>query len=156
MTRVLVCVPVNEEQAAQIADGRALAGPLQAFSVTAELLDAFGLQPADDEPAEYAALLMAGLWALQHYGRRLVVTAQVPGTLLAPGAETANGGLSLSELAARSVEAWFADESDVPSDLVARQISGLGLDEAWETDAVQRLHAEHDLLWHSVVELGKD
>lgn len=155
MARVLVCVPVDDEQAARIASGETLAGPLQVFTVTPELLDTFGLQPVDDEPAEYAALLLAALWGLLRHGRRLVLTAQVPRSAVDAGAESANGGCSLAELPAKAVEAWFADEPDAPLAEVAQQVAGLDLDEAWEHQAVQELHKEHDLLWHSVVELGK-
>lgn len=156
MARVLVCVPVDDRQAAQLADGQALEGPLQVFTVTAELLETFGLQASDDEPAEYAALLLAGLWALLRHGRRLVLTTQLASTRLDVGAESANGGRTLRNLAPSEVEAWFDDEPTTPIAEVADQIAGLELDDAWEHPAVQRLHAEHDLLWHSVVELRKD
>lgn len=155
MARVLVCVPVDDEQVARIARGEALVGPLQVFTVTPELLDTFGLQPVDDEPAEYAALLLAALWGLLRHGRRLVLTAQVPKNAMDAGEESANGGRSLAQLPANAVEAWFADEPGTPIAEVAQQVAGLDLDEAWEHQAVQELHKDHDLLWHSVVELGK-
>lgn len=156
VARALVCIPVDDVQLARIAVGQSLAGPLQVFTVTDELLDTFGLQPADDEPAEYAALLLAGLWSLLQHGRRVVLTAQVPQNQLDAGAETANGGRCLDGLSAADVEAWFADEPGVPIAELAAKLAGLSLDQAWEQPSVQQLFREHELLWHSVVELRKD
>lgn len=155
-TRVLVFVPVGQAEAALVADGRSVPGPMQVFTVTPDLLDTFGLQPADDEAAEYATLLLAGLWSLREHGRRLVLTAMVPADRLAKGPEESNGGRLLAELPAASVEAWFSDDTGVQLSQVAAEISGLDLDQAWERPGVRALHADHDLLWHSVVELGKD
>lgn len=154
--RVLVCVPVTAEQAGLVAEGRTVPGPLQVFTVTTDLLDTFGLQPGDDEQAEFATLLLAGLWSLREYGSRLVLVAKVDPASLNDGAEQANGGHRLSELPAAAVEAWFADEPTVPVAPVVEAIAGLTLDEAWETPEVHDLHARYDLLWHSVVELRKD
>lgn len=153
--KVLVCVPVGPEEAAQVAAGRTVTGPLQVFTVTAQLLDTFGLQPADDEEAEYAALLLAGLWSLREHGRRLVLIAMVPADQLSDGPETANGGRLLAELLAPSVEAWFSDDVGAPVAQVAAAIAGFDLDQAWEHPGVQSLHINHALLWHSVVELEK-
>ena len=50
--KVLVCVPVTTEQARLVANGQAVPGPLQVFTVTPMLLDTFGLQPNDHEEAE--------------------------------------------------------------------------------------------------------
>ncbi len=154
--KVLVCVPVTTEQARLVANGQAVPGPLQVFTVTPMLLDTFGLQPNEHEEAEYAALLLAGLWSLRETGRRLVLTAMIDPACLLAGPEEANGGHRLAELAASTVEAWFADEQDVPVDEVATSIAGLDLDDAWDAPMVSTMHAQHDLLWHSVVELRKD
>ena len=154
--RVLVCVPANAEQARQIAGGRTVEGPLQAFTASPALYETFGLQPSDDEQAEYAAMLLAGLWALIHHGERLVLTAMVDSRTLGPGGEAANGGASLSELEASSVEAWFSDDDGAALDAVRAAVAGLSLDDAWEDPRVQTLHAEHDLAWHSVTELSKE
>lgn len=154
--RVLVCVPVSLAQAGLVAAGQTIPGPLQVFTVTDELLDSFGLTPADDEQADYAVLLLAGLWALREHGARLILTAMVDPTRLAAGAETANGGRLLAELPAARVEAWFDDEDPAVVAPVAAAIAGLDLDQAWEQADVIDLHANHALLWHSVVELRKD
>lgn len=155
-TRALVCVPVSPQEAALVAGGQTVPGPLQVFTVTQELLDTFGLQSDDQEEAEFAALLIAGLWSLREYGQRLVLTAMVPTGHLHEGPEKANGGRLLSELPATSVEAWFSDEAGAPAMQVSTAIAGLDLDQAWDNDEVHALHAHHDLLWHSVVELRKD
>lgn len=154
--KALVCVPVTTEQARLVADGQSVPGPLQVFTVTPMLLDTFGLQPHDQEAAEYAALLLAGLWSLREGGQRLVLTAKIDPTQLLAGPEEANGGHQIAELPAAAVEAWFTDEPEAPVDQVAASISGLDLDSAWDTPEVSALHARHDLLWHSVVELRKD
>lgn len=154
-SQVLVCVPVDAAQARQVAGGQTIEGPLQGFTAGPELFETFGLEAADTEQAEYAALLLAGLWGLVHDGDRLVLTAMVdPGTL-GPGDETANGGVQLSELKASSVEAWFSDEQAAQVDAVRAAVSGLSLDEAWDLAQVQALHTDHDLAWHSVTELPK-
>ncbi|MGB3953821.1 MAG: hypothetical protein WBL05_00805 [Brooklawnia sp.] len=154
--RVLVCVPVTAEQAGLVAEGRTMPGPLQVFTVTRDLMDTFGLQPGDEEQAEFAALLLAGLWSLREYGKRLVLIAKVNQAGLRPGAEQANGGQLLGELPAAAVEAWFADEAATPVAAAVGAIRGLSLDEAWEAPEVHDLHAHYDLLWHSVVELRKE
>ncbi len=151
--RVLVCVPVGSSELALVTSGSDVAGPLQVFAVTPELLDGFGLAPTDDEEAEFAALLLAGLWSLREYGRRLVLTAVVDDSELTDGPERSNGGRLLARLPASRVEAWFSDDRDAPTAQVSAAIAGLDLDQAWDHPAVQALHADHDLLWHSVVEL---
>ncbi len=152
---VLVCVPVDDDQAHTIARGGTLTGPLQAFAPTAALYETFGLTAADDEEAEFAALLMAGLWCLQQHGRRLVLTGEVPDQLLA-GAETENGGITITQLRAADVEAFFSDDDAVPSAELAGLVAGLDLDQAWDLPEIQALHHDHDLMWHSVIELRKD
>lgn len=152
---VLVCVPVDDDQAAVIAAGGTLTGPLQAFAATDGLYATFGLTPADDEEAEFAALLMAGLWGLQRHARRLVLTAQVAGVQL-DGEETDNGGCTVAQLAAADVEAFFSDDPDAPTAQLVDEIADLDLDTAWDHPDVQALHRDHDLLWHSIIELGKD
>ncbi|GAA2178363.1 hypothetical protein GCM10009785_00640 [Brooklawnia cerclae] len=156
MARLLVCVPVDREQARVIASGLDLPGPLPVFTVTPELLGTFGLEASDTEEAEYAALLLASIYALARHGERLVLTAQVDDGLLDAGFEQTNGGRLLRELRAPSVEAWFADDGDAPVAGAAAAAAGLELDAAWETPEVADLLAGHDLLWHSIVELGRD
>lgn len=153
--RVLVCVPVDAGEAGRIAEGHTLPGPVQAFTANDALLDAFGLQPSDDEQAEYAVLLLAGLYGLIRYGARLVLTALVDPQTLTEGEEADNGGVALSELAAGSVEAWFSDEDDVLLPELREAVSGLSLDDAWDTPEITALHADHDLAWHSITELPR-
>lgn len=152
---VLVCVPVDDDQAAVIADGGTLPGPLQGFAPTPALYETFGLTAADDEEADFAALLMAGLWGMQRTGRRLVLTSQYAGAL-AEGDEPDNGGVAIAELRASDVEAFFSDDDAVPIAEVTEAIAGLDLDQAWDLPEVQALHHDHDLMWHSVIELRKD
>lgn len=154
--RVLVCVPVDTDQARQIARGHRIDDPLQAFTAGPLLYETFGLQPSDDEEAEYATLLLAGLWGLIHHGQRLVLTAMVDPQTLSPGEETPNGGVTLAGLGAGSVEAWFSDDDQAPIEAVCAAVGGLELDEAWELPEVAALHADHDLAWHSVTELPKE
>lgn len=154
--RVLVCVPVGDDQIEAIKSNGTVSGPSQVFTATPELLDGFGLTPADDEEADYAVLLLAGLWSLREHGRRFVLTAMVDASRLRPGEETANGGRVVDGLQASTVEAYFTDDDPAVAAAAANAIAGCDLDTAWDTPEVVALHADHDLLWHSVVELGKD
>lgn len=156
MARVLVCVPVSRAQVRLVASGRDLPGPLPVFTVTPELLATFDLDAGDAEEAEYAALLLASVYALAAHGERLVLTAQVDAAELAPGFEEANGGRLLRQLRAAAVEAWFCDDDVAPVAAAATAAAGLALDAAWDAPPVADLVADHDLLWHSVVELGQD
>ncbi len=152
--RVLVCVPVDAAQANRIAAGQALEGPVQGFTANPALHETFGLAASEDEQAEYATLLLAGLWGLIHHGERLVLTAMIDPRTLGPGDEVANGGVSVSDLRASSVEAWFSDDEDLDSGALHAVLVGLCLDDAWDLPQVQALHTEHDLAWHSVTELA--
>lgn len=152
--REFVCVPVNGEQLRLLAAGQTIPGPLQAFTSNDELLATFGLTPADDEEADFACLLVAGLWALTRYGRRLVVTANVDPDRLFDGPEAENGGRSLQELPVARVEAWFSDEDQAAVAEAGALVNGLDIDAAWERPEIERLLREQDLMWHSVVELG--
>lgn len=154
--RVLVCVPVTAEQTGMVAERRTVPGPLQVFTVTPDLMDTFGLAPGAEEEAEFASLLLAGLWSLREHGHRLVLIAKVDPAGLRPGPEQANGGQLLTELPAAAVEAWFDDEAATPVAGVVDAIRGMTFDEAWEAPGVTHLHAQYDLLWHSVVELRKE
>lgn len=151
--RVLVFVPVSDQQAALIASGDTVPGPLQGFTVNEALLEMFGLTTADDERADFACLLVASIWGLINHGRRLVLTAQIDPELLLEGDAAADGGCRLTALPHDRVEAWFADDESAPASEVAELVAGLDLDEAWEHPGVAALLAEHDLMWHSVVEL---
>ncbi len=153
---VLVCVPVDDDQAHHRPgrDAHGSAAGLRANGCPLRDV-APGLTAADDEEAEFAALLMAGLWCLQQHGRRLVLTGEVPDQLLA-GAETENGGITITQLRAADVEAFFSDDDAVPSAELAGLVAGLDLDQAWDLPEIQALHHDHDLMWHSVIELRKD
>lgn len=150
--RALVCIPVDFDQAMRVYSGHAIEGPVQAFTANSALCQTFELNSDDQESAEYAAMLMAGLWALVHGERRLVLTAVVDSSVLTEGAESANGGVSLLEVRATSVEAWFSDEDDSVVQPLLDLVHGLSLDEAWDLPEIAALHADHDLSWHSITE----
>lgn len=154
MAKEFVCVPVSEDHLRRLAAGEELS-ELQVFLVNDQLLDSFGLTPADDEEADRAAMLLASLWALSRFGRRLVLTAFVAQDLISPGAETANGGATLTRLLPRNVEALFADEPEA-GQAIERAREQLGpassLDEIWEQALIQDLLAGHELLWHTLEE----
>ncbi|NHB83714.1 hypothetical protein G7085_00700 [Tessaracoccus sp. HDW20] len=58
----------------------------------------------------------------------------------------------LAELPTRSITAWFADEPGTDTADAAAISKGLTIDQVWETDQVQELLNNHDLLWNDVVE----
>lgn len=131
-----------------------LAGPVPAYSATRELADAFGYTPDMDEDAEHAALVLASVTGLIRYGRRVVLVADVPPGVVAPGDDPANGAVTLERLEPRWIVSWFTDEASVDVTGAASAASGLDLDDAWDVAAVQELVASHDLLWHGPAELS--
>jgi hypothetical protein len=147
----VVLVPVSRDQLSELRQAP-LPGTLRGFAVTPALLDTFGLGEGDDEEADRTALLLAGLSALLSYGRRLALVAET--------ATTDNGDpfgeVTLAGLAWSDVSAIFADAAEAESLVrtTAEAVSGLDLDAAWDTDEVQALMTEHDLLWYGPEEAG--
>ncbi|WP_316668524.1 DUF6912 family protein [uncultured Propionibacterium sp.] len=154
--RRIVLVPVDESRARRLAvRHQPLPGPVPVFVADQALCRTFGVEP-DSEEAELATLQVASVSALSLTGRRLVLSAQLPASLLGrpvDDAETANGAASLGQLAPRQVEAFFADDDRVDAGPAAAAAAGLGIDEAWGRAAVQDLLGE-PLLWHDISELA--
>lgn len=156
MVGQLVFVPVSGEQARALAEGGSLPGPLDAFATTSALLAALDYTPDMAEDAEYAALVLASVHGLARHQQRLVLVAEVPANLVGEWPdERDNGGVQLSQLSRRAVQSFFTDEASTDVADAVAAASGLSIDQVWETDQVQALLAEHDLLWHSVEELGR-
>ncbi|HSN11435.1 MAG TPA: hypothetical protein VLS51_04935 [Propionibacteriaceae bacterium] len=140
----VVLVPVSAEQLSQVQEST-LQGPVTGFAVTPALCETFGLGPTDGEEADRTALLLAGLAALLAHGRRLALVVEAR----ASDTGDAFGEVTVQDLSWRDVSAVFADAPEA-ADLVAaatRATEGLDLDAAWDTDEVQSLMKEHDLLW---------
>ena len=155
MDKEFVCVPVSFNQAQRLASGHD-EHDLQVFRVEDQLRDAFGLAHCEDEEADRAAMLLASLWALTRYGRRIVLTAMVDPELRGDGEETHNGGAYLETLKRPNVEALFTDEPQANDQVRLIASRGLGhsaLDEIWELAEVQHLLINHELLWYTLDEL---
>ena len=156
MARTLTFVPVARAEAVAFAAGEALDVPRAGFAATKALYEALEYTPDQDEEAEHAAMLLASVWALAEHGERLVLVAELPDTSLGAGegVDLHNGSVTVRTLPAGAVVAWYADAAGTPTVQAAEAASGQVLDDAWDAPAVQRLLAEHELLWHGVEELG--
>ena len=159
MERQLIFLPVSRDDAATLARGAEFDPPRAAFAVTDALLAALGYEPANDEEAEYAALVLASVWSLARFGERLVVVAEVPADrVLAAGeddVELENGAVVVNGLPPGSVIAWFSDGPEAGADVAeaVRVASGSGIDEAWDRPEVQAVITGHEMLWHAADEL---
>jgi hypothetical protein len=139
-----VVVPVSVEQLSGLREAP-LARPVTGFAVTPGLRDTFGLGDADEEEADRTALLLAGLSSLISYGKRLAVVIDA----LAVDDGDPLGEVTLPGVAWGHVSAIFADAAEAATAVseAVEAVAGLGIDAAWDTDAVRALMAEHDLLW---------
>lgn len=125
---------------------------LQAFAVTPQLRAVLDLSASDEEEAERAAMVIGSVWGLAQFGRRLVLVAEVPASMLAPNDEAGNGGVTLIRLDPSWITAWFSDEDDAVAGDAARQVAGMVIDDAWNDVTVQSLLAYHELSWHDITE----
>ncbi len=156
MDRKLVFVPTSKQRAVQALEDSSWPGPVEAHTVTDELMSALGYTDAQLEHAEYAALLLASVAGLTRFGRRFVVVADVDEKTIAAGRSAVDGEITLSQLDPRSMVAFFLDEDPQLSSAVADAVAGMQLDEAWEHPAVKRLVWSCDLMWHAAEELRVD
>ena len=146
---MVALVPVSSDTLARLVAGEQLDGPVSAYGASPLLRQTFDLSPTEDEEAERTALQLASLDALLAYGRRLVVVVD-SGYRPDPDGYLGQGVVP----AVRGVEALVADapEAADAARLARREASGKDLDEVWELGAVQRLLAEHELLWFGAEE----
>lgn len=148
MTGVLVCIPADRD------DPQALfAGPVPAITANQALYETLDYGPDADEEAEYAALVLASVWALTRHGQRFVVTAEVDPGQIVVGEEADNGGVIVTGLRRNQLVACFADESAGLAQSAAAAVTGQGIDEAWAHEEVSAL-LQHELLWHTIEEWG--
>lgn len=147
---MLIAIPVSISQARDLASHNSVAGPLQAFAANDELRAMFEVE--DDEEAERAATMLASVWALAHYGERIVVVAERHDFV--PGDERANGGGAVGGVSVDQIVSWFTDDPRVDVSSAADSARGLTLDDAWDDPVVAALIAEHDLLWFGADELA--
>lgn len=151
MQRTLVFVPIAPGELSAIGGTPELTNR-PAHTVTAELMTEFGYRHDQVEEAEYAAMVLASVAALSAYGARLVLVAEVDSRLVGPAPDRANGQCTVAHVPPTAITCWFADEADVDPSAAAAAAKGLGIDEAWETDAVSDLVQGHQLLWNDVEE----
>ncbi len=148
---MVALAPVSADTLAALVAGQGVAGPVLAYAATPLLLETFGLSAADDEEAERTALQLAGLAALIDTGRRLVVVSPEP---YAADPEGSLGECTVPALS--GLTAVFADGDDAAEAVAAARAAAAGMtvDAAWELPEVQRLLAEHELLWFGPEEAG--
>ncbi|MDR3070284.1 MAG: hypothetical protein LBU38_04660 [Propionibacteriaceae bacterium] len=145
----LVFVPLSGELLAGFATQGNLEGPLPAFTVTDEMLDAFGLRVEDGEQAEFTAVNIAAIAGLLSFGVRLV--AVLPASYV--GGCDDFGTVSASGLKYSQVVSLFADEpAGERVALIAQQLKGRTLDEVWEDPIVIELVDDAELLWYGPAE----
>lgn len=151
--QTLVCIPVTDDDLRTLQTSGILPGTRQAFTANPSLREGFGLSDntKDDEEAEYAAFLIAGLWGLSKFGQRCIVIAHLPHAAIQPGEEPGNGGVRVSDVAARDVDAFFTEDMASPPELS----SNSDLDTLWARDDVQQFLGETSMLWHDVSELDR-
>ena len=155
MKRRLVFIPVAADELGVLKGDPAVADRV-AYAVTPELLAELGYDEAESEDAEYAALVLASVAGLAAHGERLVVVAQVDGSLVRAGEDAANGEVLLTGCPPSAMTAWFSEEPGVDYRDAAAIAKGMTIDQAWEQPQVQELLNHHDLLWNDVVEYGRE
>jgi len=142
-------VPVEASQLAALAAGDSLDGPLRGIAAGDDLAETFGVEPG--EAAEAAALQLAdvlGVTQVFGSGDRQVVVTQVAYEPVAD--EEGNGLVTVRNLRRSQVLAFFTGPADAEA---SRQGSGLGLDDAWASPAMQHMLANKSLGWHDLSEL---
>lgn len=150
--KLLVCLPVTAEGTrGWLADG-VLRGEQVGYAPTPGLYEAFGLTSDQDEDADYVALTVASVAALEH-GRRLVAVGECEAE---PNEPTDFGAVSVHDVPWSAITAFFADEPSSEAAVSAARDAVVGADlaDAWDAEPVQRLVAEHDLLWHAPEEVA--
>ena len=148
MAHVLVCIPARRDDPEGL-----FGGSVDAVTANDALLSALDYTPDMGEEAEYAALVLASVWALARFGERFVVTAQVESSQVGAGSESGNGGVRVTGLRRDQLVAVFSDDEGAPVTAAAEAARGLGLDDAWERPEVSAL-LDHELLWHTIEEGG--
>lgn len=148
MTDVLVCIPADRDDPTVL-----FAGPVAAITVNQALLETLDYTAEMGEEAEYAALVLASVWALTRHGRRFVVTAEVAASQISAGDEGDNGGVTVTGLRREQLVAWFDDEDAPAAGEAVVALKGASIDQAWQDETVAGL-LEHELLWHTIEEWG--
>ena len=151
---MMVFVPVAVATALGLRAGQSL-GSARGFAATSGLRR--GLGPAtDDEEAEFAALSVAGVAALDGLAgsRRLVLAAEVADRQVTDR-RTELGEVEVHDLGWALVQALFADEESAAGAVAAAAAasSGAALPTAFGLPAVVELTDRHDLLWYAPEEL---
>lgn len=151
MERKLVFIPIRPDELDALVGATVLESRV-AHTVTPELLESLEYTSAQTEDAEYAAMVIASVAALAAHGKRLVLVADVPASLVSAGTDPANGEVLVSRVPAAAVTCWFSEADDVDDADAAAAASGLHVDIAWDFPQVQELLQHNDLLWNDVEE----
>lgn len=152
-----VFVPVTTAQLRQLSDPAAATTALPvnaAFAATEALKAEFGYGPDEDEDADYAAQLVAGLQSLLDRAPRLVLAVSVDADAVAPAEPANHGAVDLTQITWQQVQAIFVDEADAaqPAAALAQRLAGTGLVEAWAQKDVRQFVTDHELLWFATQE----
>jgi hypothetical protein len=143
----LVFLPLSSGQLHSWAGAGTLPGSHAGYAVTPAMAEAFGL--TDPEDAEYTALSVASIAGLIAHGERVVAVL----TSGFPATSDEFGAVRIDDPVYDAVTALFGEDANpAQAAAVAVTVQGLTLDEAWESDAVQALLTERDLLWYGPAE----
>ena len=82
----------------------------------------------------------------------VVIVADVPPELIAPGEDSANGECLLTSCPPSAMTSWFCDVPGLDVSAAATAARDCAIDQAWELAEVQELLHAHDLLWNDVAE----
>lgn len=151
MPRRIVFIPVASPELSAF-DGDPVIMNRRAYTVTPDLMAELGYEPSATEDAEYAALVLASVAGLAAYGERVVIVADVPPELIAPGEDSANGECLLTSCPPSAMTSWFCDVPGLDVSAAATAARDCAIDQAWELAEVQELLHAHDLLWNDVAE----
>jgi len=150
---MIVFVPVDSTALAVL---RGTVTDRVGFTATPALRAGLELASDDEEEADFAAFTYAGVAALlDGTGARYVIAADVPEPGVTPLPDDPFGRVALAGPAWRQILAIYTDEVSALSAVArAREaVAGLSLADSWSHDTVERLRADHDLLWHLPDEL---
>lgn len=147
---MLMFVPLSPSELVDWARGGSR--DVEGFAATPGFRAAFQITDPVAEETELTLLEIGGIDGLIRHGVRLVAVCDVaPTTLAAQGTSGADfGAVTASAVAWTQVRSLFTDDDygAVRASTMRANLTAVPLADAWDTESVQTLIAETDLLWH--------